>query len=524
MKNLTLNFYSETKQIPLEKDLSSLKESISTHYNLSLSDVDEIEISYKVNEIKKIIKSEVDYKIFLHSRKPELNLGIKESSVLYQKSLEDLRNKKKEDLLKLNLLKMKKEENKKKQEKESAETKKKLDELNNQIKNINQQKLDYVKSIKKMMSGPRNKEKELSTKITKLGKEIEAPLVYNLTEGNELPVKGETQKEKKYLELIQKNTECLKVQEQLYSTPRKNMTQLDTKIKEINKQCFNIIKSSQKVMADLKKEEKNLILEIISLQKKLGLNVELKKPMIKYGFYIPERLQIKTIKKTQEEDSQKQPKLELKLKSNNTKNEIILPSPTDKLKAEKTVKVSRKNIRKKIFHLKKRTYMKLTKTNKKIKNIIETAEENHEELTQEEKKFLEKTKEENNKDKKEIDDWLEFILSHTKELISAYEQKNDMNIEKLKEIEKKLGNFKKGETLIKFEENNENKKVHKGVYCSQCKENVVGTRYKCIVCQDFNYCEKCEAQFKDEHGHPMLKINDPEMCPVSINCSLISDK
>jgi len=521
MKNLTLNFYSETKQIPFEKELSSLKESISTHYNLSLSDVDEIEISYKINDIKKIIKSEVDYKIFLHSRKSELNLEIKESSALHEKSLEELRNRKKEDLLKLNLLKKQKEENKMKQEKESAEIKKKLDELNNQIKNINQQKLDYVKSIKKMMSGPRNKEKELSTKISKLGKEIESPLVYNLTEGNELPVKGETPKEKKYLELIQKNTECIKVQEQLYSTPRKNMAQLDKKKKEINKQCFDIIKSSQKVMSELKKEEKNLILEIISLQKKLGLNVELKKPMIKYGFYIPERLQIKTIKKTLEEDIQKQPKLELKLKSNNSKNEIILPSPTENLK---TVKVSRKMIRKKIFHLKKRTYTKLTKTNKKIRNIIQIAEENKEELIQEEKKFLEKTKEENNKGKKEIDDWLEFILSHTKELIASYEQRNDMNIEKLKEIEKKLGNFKKRETLIKFGENNENKKIHEGIYCSQCKENVVGTRYKCIVCKDFNYCEKCEDQFKEEHGHPMLKINSPEMCPISLNCSLISDK
>jgi len=141
MKNLTLNFYSETKQIPFEKELSSLKESISTNYNLSLSDVDEIEISYKINDIKKIIKSEVDYKIFLHSRKSELNLEIKESSALHEKSLEELRNRKKEDLLKLNLLKKQKEENKMKQEKESAEIKKKLDELNNQIKNINQQKL-----------------------------------------------------------------------------------------------------------------------------------------------------------------------------------------------------------------------------------------------------------------------------------------------------------------------------------------------------------------------------------------------
>ena len=77
------------------------------------------------------------------------------------------------------------------------------------------------------MSGPRNKEKELTTKITKLGKEIKAPLVYNLTEGNELPVKGETEREVKYLQLIKRNTDCLKVQEQLYSTPRKNILKIN---------------------------------------------------------------------------------------------------------------------------------------------------------------------------------------------------------------------------------------------------------------------------------------------------------
>ena len=44
MKSLTLNFYSEKQIIPAKKDLSSLKKSISMQYNLSLSDVDEIEI------------------------------------------------------------------------------------------------------------------------------------------------------------------------------------------------------------------------------------------------------------------------------------------------------------------------------------------------------------------------------------------------------------------------------------------------------------------------------------------------
>ena len=230
-KNLILNFYSEKEIITFPKNLSSLKKQISEKYVLSLSDIDEIELSYMQKETKK------------------------------------------DDLIYLALLKKQKDENKNLQEKLSAKTKKEIDELNSEIKVINQQKLDYVKSIKKIMRGPRNKEKEISTKITKLGKEINAPLVYNLTEGDELPVKGENEKEKKYLELIRRNSECLKAQEQLYSTPRKNMADMDKKIKEINKKIFEIIKSSQKEMAKLKEDEIKFIELIISFEKKLGLQI-----------------------------------------------------------------------------------------------------------------------------------------------------------------------------------------------------------------------------------------------------------
>ena len=97
MKNLTLNYYSEQQVIPLKKELSSLKKSISEHYNLSLSDVDEFEISYTANNIKKTIKTEIDYKTFLHARTSELNLEIKESSKLYKNSLKDLQQKKKDE-------------------------------------------------------------------------------------------------------------------------------------------------------------------------------------------------------------------------------------------------------------------------------------------------------------------------------------------------------------------------------------------------------------------------------------------
>ena len=517
MKNITLNFYSEKQIIPYKNDFLSLKKSISEYYNLSNSDVDEIEISYNEKGVKKIINNENDYKGFLNSRIHEINLEIKESSKLYKKNLEELLKKNNEDLVKLSLLKKQKDENIKKQEKEGKELKMKLDELHEKIKNLNQQKLDYVKTIKKMMRGTRNKEKELTTKITKLGKEIEAPLIYNLTEANEQPVQGKTDKEKKYLELIKRNTECLKVQEQLYSTPRKNIEVLDMKLKSLNKECFEIIKASQKEMAKLKKEERNLILEIITIQKKLGVEKILKKPMIKTGFYFPDKLQIKPLKRENENKNKNNAEIEIKLKSKN----LIIPTQNQKIPKKK---ITRKMIRRNIRHLKLKTRSKILKTNKRINNIIESTKENNTELTSEEKEFLKKSKLENKKAQKEIDNWMQFILSHTKELISAYEHKNEINIEKLKEIEKRLGNFKKGETLIKPSEGNNFKKEHPGIFCSQCKEKVVGIRYKCVVCEDFNYCEKCESKFMEEHGHPMLKINSPEMNPVSINCSFALDK
>ena len=509
-KNLILNFYSEKEIITFPKNLSSLKKQISEKYVLSLSDIDEIELSYMQKETKKFIKTEIDFITFIHSRITELNLEINESSKLYKKNLEELRKKNKDDLIYLALLKKQKDENKKLQEKLSAKTKKEIDELNSEIKVINQQKLDYVKSIKKIMRGPRNKEKEISTKITKLGKEINAPLVYSLTEGDELPVKGENEKEKKYLELIRRNSECLKVQEQLYSTPRKNMADMDKKIKEINKKIFEIIKSSQKEMAKLKKDEIKFIELIISFEKKLGLQVELKKPMLKTGFYRPERLQIKPLEKGGEN------KNEIKLKSKNIKNEIILPSPVPK-----QITIPKKGIRikikKEVTHLKRKTRNNFIKSNKKIKKIKET--ENFDELNTEEKSFMENTEKENKKAVKEIDEWLRFVYLHTKELISSFEEKNEINIEKLKQIEKKLGKFKKGETLIKVDDNIKINKVHHGVICSQCKENVVGIRYKCYVCKDYDLCEKCEEIIKEKHGHPMIKINSPDMYPSTINCN-----
>jgi len=54
---------------------------------------------------------------------------------------------------------------------------------------------------------------------------------------------------------------------------------------------------------------------------------------------------------------------------------------------------------------------------------------------------------------------------------------------------------------------------HAGVYCVCCHRNVVGFRYKCLVCPDYDICARCEA--KATHpGHDMIRICLPRQYPA----------
>ncbi|CAD8185241.1 unnamed protein product [Paramecium octaurelia] len=66
------------------------------------------------------------------------------------------------------------------------------------------------------------------------------------------------------------------------------------------------------------------------------------------------------------------------------------------------------------------------------------------------------------------------------------------------------------------------KVVHERVACDGCEMfPIVGTRYKCAVCKDFDLCEKCEDL--GTHEHAMLKIRNPGQAP-SIIITAIGDK
>lgn len=67
----------------------------------------------------------------------------------------------------------------------------------------------------------------------------------------------------------------------------------------------------------------------------------------------------------------------------------------------------------------------------------------------------------------------------------------------------------------KKENSNSSQVIHAHVTCDECGTSpIVGIRYKCVVCPDFDVCEKCEA--KSTHDHPFLKIKHLKHTPLKI--------
>ena len=106
---------------------------------------------------------------------------------------------------------------------------------------------------------------------------------------------------------------------------------------------------------------------------------------------------------------------------------------------------------------------------------------------------------------------LEDITNQFKETFQNLIKGNEEKKEDKKEEKKDEKKEEKKEKLIR----------HSKVKCDGRKKfPIQGIRYKCTVCNNFDYCEECEKKFSLEHGHPLLKIRKPELAPISIKCKL----
>ena len=63
--------------------------------------------------------------------------------------------------------------------------------------------------------------------------------------------------------------------------------------------------------------------------------------------------------------------------------------------------------------------------------------------------------------------------------------------------------------------------IHEGIKCQKCfQEPIIGYRYKCSVCNDYNLCQNCEEKnsISEDHQHDFIKIKK------NINKSIIGVK
>ncbi|KIH56376.1 zinc finger, ZZ type, partial [Ancylostoma duodenale] len=110
-----------------------------------------------------------------------------------------------------------------------------------------------------------------------------------------------------------------------------------------------------------------------------------------------------------------------------------------------------------------------------------------------------------------------ILISRSAELGEAIESRKD-NLLRLHTIEKSSENStpkseKEAETRPKTEETpkedtNTNDAIHGNILCDVCDATIIGTRYKCILCADYDLCQNCERTgVHAQHG--MVRIVDP---------------
>ncbi|RIB22561.1 hypothetical protein C2G38_1998633, partial [Gigaspora rosea] len=46
-------------------------------------------------------------------------------------------------------------------------------------------------------------------------------------------------------------------------------------------------------------------------------------------------------------------------------------------------------------------------------------------------------------------------------------------------------------------------------YCDNCEKLIFGTRFKCMYCENFDLCKKCESHCNHDVSHAVIKIKWP---------------
>jgi hypothetical protein len=96
---------------------------------------------------------------------------------------------------------------------------------------------------------------------------------------------------------------------------------------------------------------------------------------------------------------------------------------------------------------------------------------------------------------------------------------NQIDFNKLNQIDQKLNQIKNDLDIMKYKESTKHI-IHQGIVCNNCKKvNMIGMRYKCFHCPEYNICEDCEKylSFYHDNSHFFIRIHDSSLYNNIIN-------
>ncbi len=312
------------------------------------------------------------------------------------------------------------------------------------------------------------------------------------------------EKKKTLMNEIDELKKDIKNLEKVKETMRSDFSLLENELKKKNTELNNSLKDelnklkniedsiNNKIkIADEKKQEEEKLLEKLKEQrnKLKEINEELEKN-----------------KKIKEENNEKEKEL-YKLR-NDIKN-LQLVKKEEEEKYEKIKKENEKLGEHLLILQNKIKGNEIINVNiERLKKIVNKEKEYDIRINEMKKKCEENLKKEFSSYMKKIEENL------IDKLTQEYEKKNKEYFNELKEKEKEIEKTHKKIKEV-LEENKEKIKefdtiTSYGIKCNECGKEIIGIRYKCSKCKEYNLCEKCELKnyINKKHRHIFEKVNN----------------
>jgi myosin heavy subunit len=330
-----------------------------------------------------------------------------------------------------------------------------------------------------------------------------------------LKIKEETEKDKKELEELIKIKEELKKKKGEFSDERsKQIKKLAKEIKELNRKRVKLIRETNKKKTKMTDQIKKTNQQIVDLQKKLGIPVTEEKKN-------PASAKLET---KPNQDKKKTKKVYKKLLKQNAQKKLVKKAKEEKKADEKDMftKVN-ETINKMVEKITKVVSEQLDKKTEEVEVEKKKIEESKIQLKEEEMKGLFNFASVSQNISEELNKWTKYVAQHTNELTNTLSEKYKNCVDVITSINKKEDKKEevKEEKLRAPAPQTILTKIHKGIKCDGCGVYpIVGSRFKCALCQNFDYCERCEEKNKDSHLHPFIKIYSPEHANLDIQCEL----